>query len=310
LTGIIYGYLKVNNTPAEHIPVLAEFTAGISLKSDAVVVDATIGYGGHSKIFAKSLGKDGILLGLDVDNNCLAIAQQKLAAFPCRVLLIRENFANIAQVLRDNGIEKADLIFADLGVCSGQLADENKGLSFDKDMKLDMRLDERIEISAADIINHTDEKRLADLIYNFGQERASRKIARSIIQARQTKKIETTGELVNIICYALKCSPTSHKSRIHPATKTFQALRIAVNGELENLEKLLTAAPSLLNKNGKIAIISFHSLEDRIVKINFRQNKAAGVYEIVTKKPVTTSAAEQHANPRCRSAKSRMAVRL
>jgi len=295
---------------AEHTPVLAEFAAGISLKEDAVVVDATIGCGGHAKIFAKSLGKDAVLLGLDVDNNCLVIARQNLAALSCKVLLARENFANIAQALQKNGIEKADLIFADLGVCSVQLADERRGLSFEKDMKLDMRLDDRLEISAAEIVNSRDEKGLADLIYNFGQERASRKIARSIIQARQKKKIDSTAELVNIICHALKCSPKSRKSRIHPATKTFQALRIAVNSELENLEKLLAAAPNLLKKNGRIAVISFHSLEDRIVKINFRQNKAAGIYEIVTKKPVTASPAERLENPRSRSAKLRMAVRL
>ena len=300
----------MNNTPAEHIPVLTEFAAGISLKDDAIVVDATIGSGGHSKIFAKSLGKDAVLLGFDVDNNCLAIARQNLAALPCKVLLVRENFANIAQVLRQNGIEKVDLIFADLGVCSTQLADENKGLSFEKDMKIDMRLDDRLTISAADIVNRMDEKGLADLIYNFAQERASRKIARSIIQARQKKKIDTTAEFVNIICHALRCNPKSRKSRIHPATKTFQALRIAVNSELENLEKFLAAVPNLLKKDGKIAVISFHSLEDRIVKMNFRQNKAAGIYEIATKKPITASAAQRLENPRSRSAKLRMAVRL
>ncbi|MCX5632850.1 MAG: 16S rRNA (cytosine(1402)-N(4))-methyltransferase RsmH [Phycisphaerae bacterium] len=302
----------MNNTPAvsEHIPVLAEFTAGINLKEDAVVVDATIGFGGHSKIFAKSLGKDGILVGLDIDSNCLKIAGENLAPLPCRILLVRENFANITDALRQNGIEKADLIFADLGVCSAQLADTNKGLSFNEDMKLDMRLDDRLELSAADIVNSTDEKGLADLIYNFGQERASRKIARSIVFYRQKKRIDSTAELVNIICHSLKCSPKSRKSRIHPATKTFQALRIAVNSELENLKKFLSAAPNLLNKNGKIAVISFHSLEDRIVKMNFRENKAAGIYEIATKKPVTASEAEQHENPRCRSAKLRMAVKL
>jgi len=300
----------VNNTPADHIPVLAEFAAGISLKDDAVVIDATIGSGGHSKIFARTLGKDAILLGLDVDDNCLAIARRNLADLSCKVLLIRENFANIAQVLRQNGIEKADLIFADLGACSVQLADESKGLSFNEDMRLDMRLDDRLAISAAEIVNSTDEKGLADLIYNLGQERASRKIARSIIQARQKKKIDSTAELVNIICQALKCSPKSRKSRIHPATKTFQALRIAVNSELESLEKFLAAAPSLLRKNGKIAVISFHSLEDRIVKTNFRKNKTAGIYEIATKKPITALADERRKNPRCRSAKLRMAVRF
>jgi len=302
----------VNNTPAdlEHIPVLAQFAAGISLKENAVVADTTIGYGGHSKIFAKSLSKDGIIVGLDVDSNCLKIARDNLASLPCKVLLIRENFANIAESLRQNGIEKADLIFADLGVCSAQLADKNKGLSFNEDMKLDMRLDDRLEVTAADIVNNKDEKGLADLIYNYGQERASRKIARSIILYRQKKKIDTTGELVNIICNCLKCSPKSRKSRIHPATKTFQALRIAVNSELENLEKLLSAALNLLGKGGKIAVISFHSLEDRIVKMNFRQNKAAGIYDIITKKPVTASAAEIQENPRCRSAKLRMAVKI
>jgi 16S rRNA (cytosine1402-N4)-methyltransferase len=300
----------VNNTPAEHIPVLAQFAAGINLKENAVVVDATIGCGGHSKIFAKSLGKDAILVGLDIDSNCLKIAGENLAPLPCRKLLVRENFANIADVLRQNGIERADLIFADLGVCSVQLADKNKGLSFNEDMKLDMRLDDRLELSAADIVNSMDEKGLADLIYNFGQERASRKIARSIFSYRQKKRIDSTAELVNIICHTLKCSPKSRKSRIHPATKTFQALRIAVNCELENLKKFLSAAPDLLNKNGKIAVISFHSLEDRIVKTNFRENKATGIYEIATKKPVIASPAEQHENPRCRSAKLRMAVKL
>ncbi len=300
----------MNNTPAEHIPVLSEFIAGISLKNNAVVVDATIGSGGHSRIFAGTLDKDAIILGLDVDSNCLKIARQNLAALPCKVLLVRENFANIAEVMRQNGIEKADLIFADLGVCSVQLADESKGLSFDKDMRLDMRLDDRLVISAADIVNSMDEKGLSDLIYNFGQERASRKIARSIIQARQKKKIDSTTELVNIICHAVKCSPKSRKSRIHPATKTFQALRIAVNSELENLEKFLAAGPNLLKENGKIAVISFHSLEDRIVKTNFRQNKAAGIYEIITKKPITASRAERRENPRSRSAKLRMAAKL
>jgi 16S rRNA (cytosine1402-N4)-methyltransferase len=296
--------------PAEHTPVLAEYTAGISLKENAVVVDATVGAGGHSRIFAQSLGRDAILLGLDVDGNCLAIAREKLALLPCKVLLVRANFASVADVLWQNGIEKVDLIFADLGVCSVQLADLNRGLSFNENSKLDMRLDNRLESTAADIINSRDEKGLADLIYEFGQERASRKIARSIVRYRQKKKIDSTAELVNIICQALKCNPKSRRSRIHPATKTFQALRIAVNSELENLEKFLVAAPNLLKANGKIAVISFHSLEDRIVKTNFRQNKVAGVYEIVTKKPVTASRAEQHENPRSRSAKLRMAVKV
>jgi 16S rRNA (cytosine1402-N4)-methyltransferase len=177
-------------------------------------------------------------------------------------------------------------------------------------MKLDMRLDDRLDVTAADIVNSRDEKELADLIFNFGQERASRKIARSIVHYRKSAKIKTTTGLVDVICRALGCSPTSRRSRIHPATKTFQALRIAVNNELDNLEKFLDAIPLLLNKDGKAAVISFHSLEDRIVKNNFRQNKAAGIYDIITKKPLTALRTEVFENPRSRSAKLRIAAKL
>jgi len=301
--------LKTDNMPAEHTSVLAEFAAGIALKKNAVVVDATIGCGGHSRVFAKSLSKDAVLLGLDIDQNSLTAAQNNLADLPCKVVLVRENFANLPEVLRQIGIEKVDLIFADLGFCSAQLTDPDKGLSFNEDMKLDMRLDDRLTVTAADIVNSRDEKGLADLIYNFGQERASRKIAHSIVFARDRKKIDTTAELVNIICRALKCNPNSRKSRIHPATKTFQALRIAVNSELENLETLLSSAPEMLAKGGKIVIISFHSLEDRIVKNDFRQKKTSGIYEIATKKPVIASFDEIRQNPRARSAKLRMAIK-
>lgn len=300
----------MDNTPAEHTPVLAEFVAGITLKENAVVVDATLGLGGHSKIFAKSLSKDGILIGFDVDPNSLAGAKKSLADVSCKVMFVRENFANVSAVLRQNGIEKADLIFADLGFCSAQLTDHGKGLSFNEDAKLDMRLDDRLSITAADIVNSRDEKGLADLIYNLGQERASRKIARSIIFARDKKRIDSTSELVNIICRALKCNPDSRRSRIHPATKTFQALRIAVNSELENLQTLLSSAPTILAKDGKIVVISFHSLEDRIVKNDFRQKKADGIYEIATKKPVVAEFDEIRQNPRSRSAKLRMAIKI
>jgi 16S rRNA (cytosine1402-N4)-methyltransferase len=302
--------LKMNNIPAEHTPVLAEFAAGIALKENAVVVDATLGLGGHSKLFAKLLSKNGMLIGLDVDGSSLAEAKKKLADVSCKVILVRENFAKLADVLKQNGIEKVDLIFADLGFCSAQLTDPGKGLSFNEDAKLDMRLDDRLSITAADIVNSRDEKGLADLIYNLGQERASRKIARSIIFARDKKRIDSTLELVNIICRALKCNPDSRRSKIHPATKTFQALRIAVNSELENLQTLLSSAPAALAKDGKIAIISFHSLEDRLVKNDFRQNKLAGIYEIVTKKPVVAEFDEIRQNPRSRSAKLRMAIKI
>lgn len=301
----------MNNMPAEHKPVLAQrIRDELKLKSDAVVVDATIGFAGHSRIFAESLGREGVLIGLDVDPKCLEIARQSLSNLPCKVLLLRRNFSEIADCLNQVGIDGADLIFADLGVCSGQLADLDRGLSFQKDMKLDMRLDDRLDVTAADIVNGRDEKELADLIFKFGQERASRKIARSIVHYRKSAKIKTTTGLVDVICRALGCSPMSRRSKIHPATKTFQALRIAVNNELDNLGNFLDAIPLLLKKDGRAAVISFHSLEDKMVKENFRQNKTAGVYNIITKKPIMALRPEAFENPRSRSAKLRIAEKL
>lgn len=297
--------------PAEHKPVLARpISEELKLKSDSIVVDATIGYAGHSRMFAESLDANGMLIGLDVDQKCLEIAKEHLSGLPCKVLLVQANFAEIAEVLKQNGIEAVDFVFADLGICSGQLADIDRGLSFGQDMKLDMRLDDRLNVTAADIVNSRDEKGLADLIFKFGQERASRKIARSIVNYRHKVRIKTTGQLADIICKALGVDPKSRKSKIHPATKTFQALRIAVNSELENLEIFLEVVPSLLKEGGRAAIISFHSLEDRIVKNNFRDNKAAGVYDIITKKPIVADIMEVYENPRSRSAKLRIAEKI
>jgi 16S rRNA (cytosine1402-N4)-methyltransferase len=181
------------------------------------------------------------------------------------------------------------------------------GLSFNTNMPLDMRIDKRLKTSAADIVNKADEKTLADLIYRFGEDRASRRIARFIVRERQSRPIATTGQLATIVCRALARPGRGRRPRIHPATRTFQALRIAVNNELENLEKLLAAAPKLLNKNGRIAVISFHSLEDRLVKNDFRQNERQGIYRIITKKPIMPAGGEIAGNPRARSAKLRIA---
>ncbi len=172
-----------------------------------------------------------------------------------------------------------------------------------------MRIDKRIKTTAADIVNTADEKSLADLIYRFGQERASRRIARFIVQQRQREPIDTTGQLAAIICRALKRPGQKTRPRIHPATRTFQALRIAVNNELENLKDLLIAAPALLRKNGRIAVISYHSLEDGLVKSDFKENKRQGIYTIITKKPIVPTRDEVIKNPRARSAKLRIAQR-
>jgi 16S rRNA (cytosine1402-N4)-methyltransferase len=296
----------VNGSATGHIPVLADSLAGqIKLSQDAVMVDATIGHGGHSLLFGKGLGPKGAIIGLDVDMDAIRRAQSILEGLSCRVVLANANFTEIADVLSQNGFEKVDFILADLGVCSAQLEDEQMGLSFQRNMPLDMRLDKRIKTTAADIVNRTDEKSLADLIYKYGEDRASRRIARFIVERRHREKITTTGQLAAIVVEAM--SRRGKWSRIHPATRTFQALRIAVNNELENLGVLLDAAPALLNENGYIAIISFHSLEDRLVKMNFKDSVSRGVYRLVTKKPLTPSRDEIMQNRRARSAKLRIA---
>jgi len=176
-------------------------------------------------------------------------------------------------------------------------------------MPLDMRIDKRLKTTAADIVNNADERSLANLIYRFGQDRASRRIARYIVRQRRIQPVTTTGELAAIVSRALRRPGQKRKPRIHPATRTFQALRIAVNNELDNLEKLLVSAPDLLKTKGRIAVISFHSLEDRLVKNNFGQNENQGIYRIITKKPIVPTQKEIRANPRARSAKLRIAER-
>jgi 16S rRNA (cytosine1402-N4)-methyltransferase len=298
----------VNGSTIEHIPVLAEtLVEQINLPTDAVMVDATIGHGGHSFLFGKKLGKRGIIVGFDLDKGALSKAETRLEGLSCRKILVHSNFSQISECLDRQKIEKVDFILADLGLCSAQVADEKFGLSFNTNMPLDMRIDKRLKSTAADIINRENEKDLADLIFKFGQDRASRRIARFIVHERRKERIATTGQLVEIVCRALGKTGRNRRSRIHPATRTFQALRIAVNNELDNLQKLLNSAPALLKKHGKIAVISYHSLEDRLVKHNFRLNAEAGFYRIITKKPISPSRGEIAENRRARSAKLRIA---
>jgi 16S rRNA (cytosine1402-N4)-methyltransferase len=280
----------------------------MNLPQDGVMVDATVGHGGHSFLFGGTLGGHGTLLGLDLDSLSLERARQRLTTLDCRVVLIKSNFSSIAERLAEAGLGKVDFILADLGFSSAQLADAEMGLSFrGEDMPLDMRIDESLETTAADIVNGYDEKSLADLIYQYGQDRASRRIARFIVRRRQHEQITTTGQLAEIVCGALKRPGSKPKARKHPAARTFQALRIAVNYELENLKTLLSSVPGLLKKGGFLAVISFHSLEDRLVKWDFRQKQQDGVYRVVTKKPIVASRKEVFANRRARSAKLRIA---
>jgi len=299
---------QVDGSIIEHTPVLAgTLVEQIKLPSDGVMVDATIGQGGHSLLLGKNLGPEAVIVGLDVDINAVRRAQFNLKELACKVILLNSNFSRIGEELSGLGIEKVDLILADLGISSVQLADPEFGLSFQTNMPLDMRIDKRLKRTAADIVNKSDEKSLADLIYEFGQDRASRRIARFIVRQREIEPIKTTGQLAQIVCRAFGKIKRGRRSRIHPATRTFQALRIAVNDELENLKKLLASAPDLLNINGYIAVISFHSLEDRLVKNDFRQNGKSDIYRIVTKKPIVPTREEIKENRRARSAKLRIA---
>ncbi len=303
------------STPSAHIPVLGEpLLSLLQYPKNAIIVDATIGQAGHALMTAERLGADGLLIGLDVDRASLEQATKKLKGIDCAVKLVNSNFGRLDKALAELGIEKVDVIIADLGVSSQQLDDPRRGMSFRYDGPLDMRLSgltlpdgcEGLK-TAAELVNRLNEKSLADLIYQYGEERKSRRIARVIVEARKIEKIETSAQLVEIVNRAVGYRGGYRKSKIHPATRTFQALRIAVNDELGQLERLLNMAERLLNINGQIAIISFHSLEDRLVKNSFRANKQNGCFEILTKKPIVADDDEIKRNPRSRSAKLRMA---
>jgi len=276
---------------------------------DAIVVDATVGHGGHAIALAGRLNRSGKLIGLDVDVESLAVDREKLLNAACRVELIRSNFGQLDVELQERNISSVDVILADLGTNAAQLAAPERGFSFGLDGPLDMRLDDRLSRTAADLVNSLPEKELADLIWAYSQERHSRRIARKIVEVRRERPIKSTFELVEIIRLAVRIRSGKGRLKIHPATRTFQALRIAVNDELEQLKRFLELAPKFLKANGQIAVISFHSLEDRMVKWNFRANRSNGMYEILTAKPMVADREERERNPRSRSAKLRVARR-
>ena len=286
----------------------------VSPQPGEIVVDATVGHGGHAELLAGAIGETGRLIGLDVDEANLARARDRLEAAQAasggpHLDWVQANFADLGQVLDALGSGRVDVILADLGPSTNQLLDPVRGLSFSEDGPLDMRIDDHLETTASDLINRLSENELSDLIFHNAQERFSRRIAKRICQVRREGRIRRTSELVRIVCSALGVSQDSRRSRIHPATRTFLALRMAVNHELENLASLLSAAPERLSAGGRVGVISFHSGEDRLVKRDFLDRRRSGVYEIRTKKPVHASREEIHRNPRSRSAKLRVAVR-
>jgi 16S rRNA (cytosine1402-N4)-methyltransferase len=286
-----------------HVPVLLkEAIDFLAVKRGGTCLDATVGLGGHSYEIAKRLGAPGHLIGFDKDPAALERAREKLTALdePPEITLIHGSFAEVAERIAPASL---DGLMADLGVSSLQLGDAARGFSFQAEGPLDMRMNPMSGETAEQVVNHLDERKLADVIYEFGEERRSRRIARAIVRSRP---ICTTQHLVEVISTAAR---SMKHERIHPATRTFQALRIFVNRELDDLKALLEAAPSVLKPGGRLVVISFHSLEDRIVKDALRGGKDK-YFSVLTKKPLTASEEEIDRNPRSRSAKMRAAERM
>ncbi len=289
-----------------HAPVLLqEAIEFLNVRPDGLYVDCTLGLAGHAAEIARRLGTQGRLIGFDRDPQALALAKEKLASLveelgtaAPQVELVGEAFGSIA---RHVDARSVDGILADVGVSSMQLDEAHRGFSFQADGPLDMRMDPRGGLTAAQVVNEASERELADLIYEYGEERRSRRIARAIVRGRP---VTTTGQLARIVAAA---APAMKQDRIHPATRTFQALRIRVNSELDEIRALMEAAPKLLKPSGRIVVISFHSLEDRIVKDSLREGARSGIWEILTKKPVIAQEEEMDRNPRARSAKLRAA---
>jgi 16S rRNA (cytosine1402-N4)-methyltransferase len=302
----------------QHQPVLYhEIIHALQPKNEGFYVDGTLGAGGHARGILEACAPDGRLLGLDVDPQALALARETLAPYGERARLIQASYTSLAELLHEIGWEKVDGILLDLGLSSMQLDTPERGFSFQQDAPLDMRFDPASPTTAADLVNTLSQAELADLIYRYGEERASRRIAQAIVRARP---LRTTRQLATVIESVLP-----RRGHVHSATQTFQALRIAVNQELDRVENVLPQAAAALRSGGRLAIISFHSLEDRIVKEYFRRESRDCVcppkqpvctcghkatLKEIARKPIAPGEAEVKANPRARSAKLRIAEKL
>ena len=292
-----------------HVSVLLkEAIDFLAIRRGGTYIDATVGLGGHSYEIASRLGPQGHLIGFDKDTNALKLAELKLSRIGGdnrpKITLLHSSYAELPHSVPP---ASADGLLADLGVSSLQFGDPARGFSFQAEGPLDMRMDPQGDRTADQVVNRMREEDLANVIYEFGEERRSRRIARAIVRARP---IRTTAHLAQVISAALRSMKHGAHEKIHPATRTFQAIRIYVNRELDELQALLDAAPDVLRPGGRLVVISFHSLEDRIVKDAVRDGAKAGIYSVLTKKPVEASEEEIDRNPRSRSAKLRAAERV
>ncbi len=294
-----------NRLSAAHTPVmLNEVLEWLGIRPEGMYIDVTLGAGGHSAAIAEKL-TSGRLIGLDRDAQALALAKERLKSFGAKVTLVQSPFSRIAEAAQELGIPKVDGVLADLGVSSMQLDQAARGFSFREAAELDMRMDAvNDELTAGDIVNRWPEKEMADLLYREADEHDSRRIARAIVRARP---IRDTAHLATVVAGARK-----HwgRQRLHPATKTFLALRIAVNREMEELGQFLIRTPDTLNSGGRMVVLSYHSREDRIVKHAFQEAERQGTLQVLTRHVIQPTEEEKAANPRSRSAKLRCAERV
>ncbi len=296
-----------NNLIVTHIPVMPqEVDHFLNCRPGQIILDCTVGEGGHASRLAEKISPGGTLIGIDRDGEAIEVARRQLNRFGESIKLEQSNFRDLREVIQSRGIEKLDGILFDLGVNSSQLQDPGRGFSFRADGPLDMRMDNREESQASDLVNRLGRKELEWIIREYGEERFAGRISRRIVEERASRPILSTTRLAQIVTDALP-----GRGKIHPATRTFQAIRIYLNGELDALEQALPEAISMLKSGGRICVISFHSLEDRIVKFEFRRwDRQEGMLRILTRKPVRPGIEEVRRNPRSRSAKLRAAEKL
>jgi 16S rRNA (cytosine1402-N4)-methyltransferase len=310
----------------DHIPVMVnEVIHYLNVRPGKKYVDCTMGGAGHSKAILDKMMSEGFLVGIDQDKAAIENAKKVLSSYAPTIAIVHDNFANIKFVLSQLNIHKVDGILADLGISFHQLAQSGRGFTFQKDEPLDMRMNTELVLTAADIINSADEKKLSDIFFRYGEERWSRQIALNIVKARKVKAIQTSFELVRIIYDSIPKKFISKPQRIHPATRVFMALRIVVNQELESLESFLNIAADILNPEGRLCILSFHSLEDRIVKHRIKVLekgctcpptfpqcvcRSVNKLRVLTKKPVRPTEQEVEINPMARSTRLRAAERI
>jgi len=292
-----------------HKPIMRkEILEYLKIKQGDCILDATIGTGGHAEVILDAVGTKGRLIGIDRDLDSLLFAKNRLSKYSENFSLVHDDFRNLDKVLRDAKIKRVDGILFDLGISSFQLDNPERGFSFRFDSPLDMRMDRSSYISAYDLINYLSEEELSSILKTFGEERWHNRIAHVLVEERHKSPITSTGQLAQLVTKALPYR--SQFMKIHPATRTFQAIRIAVNRELESLDEALDRSFEFIKPAGRICVIAFHSLEDRIVKRKFKLLFQEGIVNIITPKPVYPAESEIEDNPRSRSAKLRVAERL